>query len=340
MLWSEQGAVSSGVGYNNNVLLSAFNPQGSGFFVNELDWVVTRVPLDGWQVVGSFLGDDIRYWRDAGTTSEDSFLGSLSVERALPAEWQAGLEARGLFEKQVLDISTAAGTPATALVKGYGLTAQPYLRKGLPAGFWVKLEMPVTRWYLEAPEDDYWDFGPVATVGCDLGRQADVSLSYGVSYQPHDQWEVPTIGGQLTPQLLEIFVQQAEATWHQYWDQQRHWRSSTRLTFAYRQDNGVGYFNYYLYQVSEDLRWQIHGWQIDGSVQFAYEDYPVQDNGEYNGVTLNREVLDLNLEVERRLYRQLKCFSKVEYQQSVSNYVEDADDYDGTTVSGGLRLDF
>jgi hypothetical protein len=53
MLWDKQVSLSSGLGYNDNVLLSAFNPRGSGFFVNGLDFIVMRMPLDGWQVVGS-----------------------------------------------------------------------------------------------------------------------------------------------------------------------------------------------------------------------------------------------------------------------------------------------
>jgi hypothetical protein len=32
MLWDEQIDLSSGLGYNDNVFLSAFNPRGSAFF--------------------------------------------------------------------------------------------------------------------------------------------------------------------------------------------------------------------------------------------------------------------------------------------------------------------
>jgi hypothetical protein len=340
MLWDEEGDVSSGVGYNNNVLLSATNRQGSAFYVNGLDFVVTRLPIDGWQVVGAVIADDIRYWRNVGTGSEDSFVASLTVERELPAGWQAGLELRDLYEKEVLDITTSEGVAAPTLVQGYGITEEPYVRKNLPAGFWLKLEMPVTRWLLAGPLDDYWDFGPVVTAGCELGSRADVSISYGVSYQQHDEWLALNDEDEQLPQRLDIFQQSVELAWHQYWDANRHWQSWTKLSYSKREDNGAGYFNYSQYQAVEDLHWQSDGWDIKGSAQIAYEDYPVQNPGVLNGQTLYRELLDFSLEVERRLYKNLKGFSKVEYQRAISNFINDGDDYTGTTVSGGLRLAF
>jgi len=342
MLWNEQITLSSGLGYNNNVLLSAFNPQGSPFFINGLDLMVVRLPLDGWKVVGSITGDDIRYWHNVGADREDTFIASLRVERELPDGWQAGLEARGLYEDEVLDISTGQGTPATALVEGYGITGTPSLRKDLMAGLWLKLEVPVTRWYFKAPLDDYWEFGPVVTAGYDFGKRADVAVSYGATYQPHDQWGTLDVYGRQLPQLLllEIFQHQVEIAWHQYWDAQRRWRSSTRLIFDYREDNGGGYFNNYQYQAVQDLRWQTSNWEIKGSAQLVYEDYPIQTIAYHNSETLHRNLLDLSLEAEHRLFKSLKGFGKVEYQRAISNEVLNAGDYKATTVSGGIRWEF
>ena len=346
MLWGEQIGVYSGIGYNNNVFLSAFNPRGSGFFVNGLDAAITRVPLDGWQVVAGVAGDDIRYWHtvagpgNVNTSREDSFLATVTGERELPYDWQAGLEARGLYEHQVLDVSLSTALPATALVEGYGITGQPYVRKNLPAGFWLKLEFPVTRWLLAEPLDDYWEFGPIVTAGHDFGTRGDVTLSYGFSYERHDQWVALDAVGEPLPQRLEIAQHRAELAWHQYWDTHRYLRSSTRLVFAYNVDNGGGIFNYYQYQAIEDLRWGPEGWQFIGSAQVAYESYPVQGVGILNGQKLYRDLLSLSLEVQRRLVKDWKCFGKVEYQWANSNEALNADDYQGTTISGGLRFEF
>ncbi len=340
MLWDEQTSLESGVGYKDNVLLSALNPQGSGFFINGLNAVVVRVPLDGWQIVASIVGDDIRYWRDVGTSGEDLFISSLRIQRDLPDGWQTGLEARGLFENRVLDIKTSQGVPATALVKGYAITAKPWVRKSLTDRLRLKLEMPVTRWYLNSPLDNYWDIGPVLSVECEFGERTEVSWRYGASYQPHDEWVALDAFGRPLSKRLVIWQHRAELAWHRFWDAHRNWQSGTRFIFSYRDDNGAGYFNYYQYQVVMDLRWQTADWEIKGSAQLAFEDYPVQGTGILNGQTLYRELVNLTLEAERRLYKGLKTFAKLEYQQAISNEAGDAGDYKGTTVSAGLRYEF
>ena len=340
MLWDEQAALSAGAGYKDNVLLSPFHPRSSPFFASSLDLVVLRLPLDGWEIEGSVVGEDVRYWHNVGTNSEDSFLSNLRVRRELPAGFRAGLEWRGLFEKQVLDISTLVSAPVTALVEGYGFTLQPSLRKELPLGLWVQIEAPVTHWYLQAPLDAYWEYGTVETVGADLGKRADVTLSYGASRQSHSEWVALDPYGRPLPQHLEVSQQRVEAAWHQYWDSTRQWRSSTRLVFAYNEDNGGGYFDYYQYQAIEDLRWQTAAWQIKGSAQLVDEIYPIQGVGILNGEILTRSLAELSIEVERRLCKGIKGYGKMGYQQAQSNYALGAGDYIARTYTFGLRWEF
>ena len=61
MLWDGQVSAESGVGYKDNVLLSAFNPHGSTFCENGLEAMAMRLPLDGWSIVGFITGNDIRF---------------------------------------------------------------------------------------------------------------------------------------------------------------------------------------------------------------------------------------------------------------------------------------
>ncbi len=340
MLWDEQIALYSGVGYKDNVLLSPFNPRGSAFVIDGVDLAVMRLPLDGWEVVGAVVGDDIRYWRNVGTNSEDSLISSLRVRREWADGWRVGLEGRGLDEKQVLDISTRAAVPATALVEGYGITATPSVRKDFKDGLWVQVESPVTRWSLAAPLDDYWELGPLVTVGCNLGQYSDLAASYGASYQPHDNWVALDPYGRPLPQLLEIFQDRTELAWHQYWDPQRRLRSSTRLIFADDQDNGGGYFNYYEYQIVQDVLWQTANWQVKGSVQQVYELYPVEGVHVLDGQHLNRNLTDISFEVQRRLFKHFKGFGKFEYQRGHSNYAGGAGDYTTRAYSCGLRWEF
>jgi hypothetical protein len=72
----------------------------------------------------------------------------------------------------------------------------------------------------------------------------------------------------------------------------------------------------------------------------AYEDYPVQGTGTLNGQTLYRNLLNLSLEMERRLSKGLKSYAKLEYQRAFSNEAANAGDYTGITLAGGLRWEF
>jgi hypothetical protein len=48
----------------------------------------------------------------------------------------------------------------------------------------------------------------------------------------------------------------------------------------------------------------------------------------------------LSLDGERRLFKGLKTFARLEYQQALSNQGGNAGNYNATTVSGGLRYEF
>jgi len=345
MLWSQQLSVSAGLGYNNNVLLSPYTPKGSGFAVIGLDYLVLRLPLDGWQVEGAVNGDYTQYWQDPGTGSEYSFIGSASVRRDFANDWKTGLEVRGLVEKQVLDISTSVGQPTTALVEGGSLTLRPLVRKDWNWGGWLQAALPVSRWWLALPLDDYWDFGPEMTAGYEVNRQTEVTLTYGVSYEDHDTWTtVEYPDGQTTPgypgeMRLRIFQQKVDAAGRQYWDHHQRWRSSTDLIYADLQDNGSGYFNQHQYQIIQDLRWQTADWLIKGSVDMTYEDYPIQEINRA-GPTLNRALWEAGGEVEHRVYRGLRLFAKCDYQLCRSNAEDASGNYNGTTVTGGARWEF
>lgn len=342
MLWDRELRVESGLGYKDNVLLSPYHRQGSAFFIYGLDALLLRLPLDGWEVVGSVTGDDTRYWRNVGTGSEASFIGTLRAQREFAGGWKATLEWQGLYEKEVLDISANPGTPATALVAGESLKLNPSLRKDAACGGWLQVAMPVSRWWLAAPLDDWWEFGPVVTAGFAAGPRTEFTARYGATYENHNSWTALEYadGSVPLPRKLAIFQDRAEVAWRQYWDPARRWQTASELALVDKIDNGGGYFNEYQYQVRENARWQTTNWLARVNGAMTYEDYRVQWIGRLNGETLNRNLIDLGAEVERHLWRGLRVYAKGNYQRGLSNADLGASNYHATTVIGGVRWDF
>jgi len=341
MLWDREVDVRTGVGYKDNVLLSPFTPHGSGFFSSGLDLSLIRLPLDSWQVVLMLSGDDRRYWNDAGASGEDTALVSLSVERRFANHWRLGMKTLYVYENEVLDISTLQGGPRTALVEGHGLTAQPSLRYETSGSWFFQLETPVTRWYFRSPLDDDWEYGPVVSAGFDYGRDSRISLLGGVNYQSHDQNTALDTSGNPVAGKLEMLQQcKVELAWRHHWDKPKHWRSVTRLTFEDVTDNDSGYFNYRKYCAAEELRWRSGGWEIKGTGSAAYYDYPVQtvSLGTAGSPDLQRTLVDVSIQIERRLIKELKSYLRFEYERALSN--QDSSRYAAKTVAGGLEWSF
>ena len=341
MLWDHEVSVRSGLGYKDNVLLSPFTPQGSGFFANGLDFSLIRLPLDRWQVVFMVSGDDWRYWNDAGTRNEDFALADLRVNRFLGSLWQVGCEARYVYDHQVIDVSQLPGATRTALAEGHGLTGQPFVRCETGSGWFSLLETPVTRWYFGRPLDAYWEAGPRLTLGREYGQDSHIQLAGSMSYEPHDEnLALDSAGNPVAGKLESIRQYQLELAWQHTWDARKHWRTVTKVAMGKVTDNDSGYFGYSHYRVAEEIRWRNPAWTIKGTGAVVWYDYPVQTvaPGTAGAAGLQRSRIDCKIEIERRLYQQLKSYVRFEYEQAFSNQASSC--YRASTISSGLEFSF
>jgi hypothetical protein len=204
----------------------------------------------------------------------------------------------------------------------------------------LQLAFPLARDWQKSPLDDYWKFGAQVTLARTYGQGSQVALTYGGSYIPHDAWLATDAQGNPMPgEYLAVWRQIAELKWEHHWDAAQRWRSITKFGFQYDQDNGGGFYNYYLYSLSEELRFHTKNWEIKGSAGVSYYGFPVQTTYDTPGnPTLNLTVLDLALRVERRIYKTFKVFGNYDYERVLSN--ESDNQYTYNIVSGGLSWEF
>lgn len=340
MLWDKDIVVRAGMGYKDNVLLSPSGAQGSAFVTSGLDLTLIRLPLDGWEINLTIIGDDVRYFRNpGGLKGEDLFTANGLVEKYFGRVWRAGFEVRYSYIDQVLEELLFAGGVQAIVAMGNTLGTRPFIRRDLTTNWWIQLEAPLARDWWQAPLDATWKLGGEVNVGYSYGAHSQVSLSGGGFYIPHDEWLArDAAGNELLGRTLSIWREIAELKWEHQWDKRNRWVSTTHVGFNYSRDNGGGFFDFYRYYVSQEIRFHTANWEAKASAGLSYYDFPIQPVATAPSPTLHLSTANAGLRIERRLYKMLRGFGSLEFEQTISN--DPASQYRFKTVMGGMSWEF
>jgi hypothetical protein len=339
-LWDKDVVLRAGFGYKDNVLLAPSSPVGGAFFTSGLDLTIFRLPLDGWEVNFSLVGDDVRYFNSpGGLNGEDLFLASGQLQKYFSEVWRAGLELRYSYVDQVLQELVVTGGVQAVQAKGNTLGARPFVRRDISTNWWVQLEAPLARDWWQAPLDSSWKLGGQAVLGFSYGHRTQFSLSGGGFYIPHDEWLArDALGNEIPGRKLSLWKEVAELRWDQHWDSDRRWSSATRLGFNYSRDNGGGFYDYYRYYVLQDLHFHTKYWEAKASGGLSYYDFPVQTIDVPPAPTLHLTTVNASFRLERQLYKTIRAFGSFEFEQTTSN--DPASEYQVKTYAGGVSWEF
>jgi hypothetical protein len=166
-----------------------------------------------------------------------------------------------------------------------------------------------------------------------------VTLSGGDFYLPHDEWLArDALGNEIAGRKLAVFREVAELKWEQSLDSSNHWSSIAKLGFNHNRDNGGGFFDFYRYYLSEELRWHNRNWDIRALANLSYFDFPVQTLGTPASPTFHLTTLDVTARIERRVYKGLRCFAAFEFEQAASD--DPTAEYRDHVWSGGISWEF
>jgi len=343
--WDETFQVRTGVGYKDNVLLSHLDRRGSPFVASGLDLSIIRLPFDGLEFYFFFTGDDSHYWHDVGVDREDTTVAEARVQKEIGSDLKLGASVQHAYQDQIVDVSTFESGLSTARVQGQTFIFRPFMRNEFALKYWLQIEMPVTRQLLKAPLDNYWQYGTKISVGREYGHQSELTLSYAASELLYDtRFQFDADGVEVPGAPLALSQYKVELGSQHYWDTGRHWRTAAKLGFDYNQDNGSGYFSYFKYEVSAQVRYQSPDLEMRGKIGVAHYDFPVQtiDPTSLTNLTVlpkfAKTSLVLNLRVEKKVAKVLRLFAEYEHEISFSN--EPFDRYRVNTVSGGLDWQF
>lgn len=338
-LWDVSVNVRVGAGYKDNVTLSRFGAEASPALMSGLDLLVFRLPTDGAELSFMFSGDDTRFLSAQRTDKEQTFfaLGQLKADCA--SGWGGGLAVEYLYLDQVLDASTLDYGTGSIQARGHGLILSPTICRRLGAASTLELAFPVNRYYYVWPLDDYWEGGPRLALKHEYGWRSELEVSYELARRLYDnRWQASAAGELLPDTGLEFLLQRAQAAWRHHWDQNRHWRSTTKLGVEINQDNGSGYFDYRRYFVSEQLRFRAGGWELRARGALSFYDYALQTVSATNPAKRNKMLLTASFRAEKSLAKKLKLFAEFEHERALANITYDA--YRGNTVCCGLDWEF
>jgi hypothetical protein len=338
-LWQPSVSLHAGVGYKDNVTLSSFEPQGSGFETLNAEAMLFRLPWNNWEFAGFATATDTRYFdQSTGVDTEQNASASAQLGWFPGKNWKTSATAQYIFINQVMDVSETYGTPVRQQVFGQGVTGKATVRKDFRP-WWTELELSLSRYFFREPLDDYWQSGPQLSLGRYYGHQSEVSLSYQITPLLYDTREqVDSLGLPIPDSHLRFLPQSVELAWRHNWDEQRLWRSTTRLVFSLNQDNDSGYFDYTEYRLVEELRFRPASWEFTLRTGVAYYDSPNQIIIPTAPPGYHRTLLDIGLKAERSLSRHWKVYAAYDFARSFSNSA--TEDYQSNTGSAGVEFTF
>lgn len=338
-LWNYSVELRGGMGYKDNVLLSHTEAEGSAFWLSAAEVLLFRLPSHGWQL--NFFADfsDTRYF-DARSVGDEQFaLAVAQATKTFGAGWKSTLGLNYMYQNQVFDYSpTYATNVSVGQILGHTLTTRWALRKILGQG-WVDGEMVGTRQYLEAPLDDYWQYGPRLAIGRTWGGGSELAFSYQFLHLDYDRrMQADESGGTITNSALALSTHSTELQFTQEWGKKQHLRTVTSLSYGLTRDNGAGYYDYDEYRLSQQLRFQGSGWEIIGRVRLGHYQYQEQALSAAAAELRRKTAIGLSLRVERRITSNLKAHASYAWERSISNL--DFDDYQANVIVGGVVVTF
>jgi len=344
--WDETFALRSGAGYKDNVLLSDADKTGSGFVQNGLDVAILRLPItDPWELRLFLTGDDRRYWRgDMGVDHQDWWSGIAEARREFADGWSFEGSVTYDYIYDVVDLHdflNLADQQPPLNVEGHTVIVRPGIERTLWENWSLKLEAEGTRAFLSEPADSYFRFGPILTLAYDYAPSSEVSLSYSaLDYYYDHETDLDAEGGDTIGGSLRILKDGLTLASKHYWDKARHWETTAKLAFAYYQDNGSGYYNYYDYNASAGFSYHNNAWDISASGGVEYLDSPIQTVQTLSGPgpRFRQTLLSANARIARQIIKLLKVFVEYENDTSLSNSQDDV--WHANTVNGGLELEF
>jgi len=325
-------------GYKDNVLLSSFTPEESGFVGAGLEWFVSRAFNERWSLEIFGDAEERHYFSADSVDNEQTAFAMVQLQRRWADTWSLKGACEYLYQNQMVDVSATEPQFETMQVVGHAIVVRPAVR-WTPGKCWLELQTPGQRQLYESPMDDSWQYGAKLQLGLPVDETTEYSLSYEFARNPFDTERDRQPNSLPIPGSQRVMDQhEGRFVWRQSWDAARRWQTTFRVSAKTVLDNATGYYDYARAQLFCQLRFRQKNWEASAECRWGHYTYPVQTVSAEDPTLRRRAELVCGIHAERRLSRRFKAVADYTFERTQGNRV--GDDYSANTASGGLNFTF
>jgi hypothetical protein len=337
-IWQQVTDLALRAGYKDNVTLSSANPEARAFVEAGVDAMVWRGLGERSRFEALLLAEHRQYLDSEQVDHEEMLFGLVQVRQDASESWRGGGGLEYLYQDQVLDVSATEAEIEPSRIRGHTFSGRTQLKRGIGGG-WLAFELACTRQLYEDLIDDYWELAPGVEWSWPVWERTEMGLSYQYSHNWYDEDPALSVEGEPIPGVgREAGRHEVVLTGRHYWGGERNWRLTWKLGGWVNTDQASGYYDYVRPQVALRLRYRWGGWELDGGLRANHYDYRMQWADEVGGELRRRSEMYFDFLMERRLTPSLRLFAQYDYERTFANRA--VEEYDVSTVSGGLKFEF
>ncbi|HEY1109464.1 MAG TPA: hypothetical protein VGE76_12545 [Opitutaceae bacterium] len=335
--WSASTSLDVAYGYRDNLLLSAFDEEGSAFARGVAELMLLRVPTGKLEYSFFIQGERTHFLRGETVENEASAWAQSELGWRFLDSLRVGLPIIGHYTDRVFDVSNSSVEEERGIAElsVRGAILAPVLKWNFLPSWWVEAQASGERKrYRDGSNDSVVGEGDVR-LGWIRGERLEVRLTGTRRWREYEHRLLKSAVGRDRPDtVLRISEQEVQARVDVGWDKANRWRTNTSVSLLHYRDSGVGYYNYREQRVEHELEWTGERWLIGVRGAASRQDFAVRTVDATDGGERPLRVRDeysASLSVERTLSPHWTALGSYRWERSRSN-----DFYAGYRVNEGL----
>lgn len=318
--WTASVNLHTSAGYNDNLLLSYTNPEGSAFERSGVESLIWRVPRNRIDYLAFFNAEDTRYFHGVSVHHESEAYAGLEWRYRWPEVLNFTFDAQGYYLDQVFDISDTEITRVVAELRLTGLKVGPTVRWSIWRGLWLEGVAKRDRQKFRDGANDAW----VSEYSGRLGWEPSdrLELSVAATERRWDYGRHPRYRSNGTPidGLLVVHEREWEGRVVATLGAGRHWKTTTRAGGLDYLDNGSGFLNYVEHHAAQELEWGVGQWSLHVEGEVWRKKYGLQTVGIGSAASaLVKTGYSANARLERKLSDRWTVYAEYNWDDTASN---------------------